>query len=291
MLSFVKLSSLIFIFLTPNFISAQVTNTSDFKQGIYNIGLGSVIGGVGAIINKKPDEKTGKVFLRGVLQGALGGYLVFESKRILREFGKTENYSYAWGSKIVNAAGNSIIENASNNNRYWENWHINFGFSRIEFNPKRVQNKFSYRIMPFSLIATVHNLTFSKLNITRSFQTGNFIFTTQKIPQSSFDNHSLGQANLNTVTISSDTEQYSKSEVISHELIHTYQYEELSGFNVFLKPFTEKLDSKSNTVKTYHKYFYTDWNALIFTLNYAIDTKYNGYENSFYENEARFFMK
>lgn len=265
-------------------------NTTDFKQGIYNIGLGSVIGGVGAVINKKPDEKTGKVFLRGVLQGALGGYLVFESKRMIREFGKTENYSYVWGSKIVNAAGNSIIENASNNNRYWESWHINFGFNRIEFNPRSTENKIKYRVMPFSLIATASAFTVAKLNLTRTAKTGTFVFTAEKIPtNSNYDPY--GQARLNTIAIIYNLESDIDAQVTAHELIHTYQYEELSGFNAFLKPFNQKLDSKYNAVKTYHKYFYTDWNALIKMLSYSIDNKLNGYHNSFYEGEAGYYMK
>jgi hypothetical protein len=258
-------------------------NTTDFKQGIYNIGLGSVIGGVGAVINKKPDEKTGKVFLRGALQGALGGYLVFESKRMIREFGKTENYSYVWGSKIVNAAGNSIIENASNNNRYWESWHINFGFNRIEFNPRSTESKIKYRIMPFSLIATASAFTVAKLNLARTAKTGTFVFTAEKLPYSKIvEAHPLGLASLNSIIIAYGLESDHNAVLTAHELIHTYQYEELSGFNAFLKPVNQQLDSKYNTVKTYHKYFYTDWNALIKMLSYSIDNNLQLSLNSYF---------
>lgn len=56
---------------------------SEFEIGLYNVGLGGLGGAIGAVINKKPNEKTGKVFLKGFLQGGIGGYLVYESKNFI----------------------------------------------------------------------------------------------------------------------------------------------------------------------------------------------------------------
>lgn len=282
-----QLLVLFFALLIPNFGCAQ--NSTDFKQGVYNVGLGGVIGGVGAIINKKQDEKTGAVFLKGFLQGAVGGYLVFESKRMIREFGKTGNYAYVWPSKLVNAAGNSIIENAAYNNKYAENWHLNIGFNRFNFYPRREKHTITYRIMPFALIATASNFSHGKLNLTRSLKTGTFAFSADKIPTSQ-EFSPLGQAKFNSITVAYDNYPLSKEEIIAHELIHTYQYEGLSGFNAFLEPSTQKLNSKYPIVKTYHDYFYTDWNALISGMSYGTDILINGYNNSFYESEANFYM-
>ena len=136
---------LLILFVTSNNHPLNAQHKNDFEAGLFNIGFGGIVGGFGAVINKKPNEKTGKVFLKGFYQGALGGYLLFESKRLVGKFGNTGNYNYVWPSKLINFAGVSIIENAAGNRNFWERWHINFGFNRLEFYTKD-KFKLSYRI-------------------------------------------------------------------------------------------------------------------------------------------------
>ena len=142
--------------------------------------------------------------------------------------------------------------------------------------------------MPFALFATASNFTLGKLNLTRSLKTGTFAFSADKIPTSQ-EFSPLGQAKFNSITVAYDNYPLSKEEIIAHELIHTYQYEGLSGFNAFLEPSTQKFNSKYPIVKTYHDYFYTDWNALISGMSYNTDILINGYNSSFFENEANFY--
>ena len=54
---------------------------NDTEAMLYNVGFGGISGAVGAMINKKENEKLGKAALKGFLQGSLGGYVTFESKR------------------------------------------------------------------------------------------------------------------------------------------------------------------------------------------------------------------
>lgn len=75
--------------------------------------MGAVVGGIGAVINKGPEEKFHHVLLKGIGEDALGGYVVFESKRLVKQFSMRENYMYVWPSKIVNSIENLIIENLS----------------------------------------------------------------------------------------------------------------------------------------------------------------------------------
>lgn len=58
------------------------------EAALFNIGIGSVFSGIGAVINKDPQERFGKVLFKGMAQGALGGYLVFESKVIAGRIAK-----------------------------------------------------------------------------------------------------------------------------------------------------------------------------------------------------------
>jgi len=275
--------SILLVTSSNHLLSAQHKN--DFEAGLFNIGFGGVVGGIGAIINKKPNEKTGKVFLKGFYQGALGGYMLFESKRLVGKLGKTRNYNYVWPSKLINSAGISIIENASANRNFWERWHINFGFNRFEFYTKN-KFKMTYRIMPFALSNTIYGFTQGKLDINTSLKVGSFVFVANKIKSNSVANSS-GQAIGNSILVLKNS-IFSKKTIISHELIHTYQYESFSSLNSFLNKPTNKLKLDYKWIKIYHKIFYTDFNFLTMRGLYDLSNNYN---TSFFENEARYYTE
>jgi len=269
------------LFLISYPLKAQHKN--DFEAGLFNIGFGGVVGGVGAIINKKPNEKTSKAFLKGFYQGALGGYLLFESKRLVGKFGKTGNYNYVWPSKLINSAGVSIIENAAANRNFWERWHINFGFNRFEFYTND-KFKFSYKIMPFALGNTIYGFTQGKLDINTSLKIGSFVFTVDKI------NNSKGFEGItfaNSILYQSKNTILNKADIISHEIIHIYQYESFSAFNPFLDKPVSKFLINSNLAEKYDKIFYTDFNYLFKGLLIIVQE----YENSFFEKEARYYTE
>ncbi|MGB0199170.1 MAG: hypothetical protein ACPF80_03950, partial [Flavobacteriaceae bacterium] len=111
-------------------IHAQFDN--DFQAGLYNIALGGVLGGVGAIINKTPQQTTGQALWKGAKEGALGGYLMFEGKRMVRRFSRSGDYAYLWPAKILHSAGTAMVENAAANQAFGSQWHLNIGFNRLE---------------------------------------------------------------------------------------------------------------------------------------------------------------
>jgi hypothetical protein len=134
-MSFMRIAAafILLFFLIPKQSKAQSSNA---EMVLYNISLGSIASGVGALINKEPSERWHKVLLKGMGQGALGGYLIYESKNLLSRISKEERWEYSWYAKAVNSAGASIVENASSNRNFWERWHLNFGFNRVEFYTK-----------------------------------------------------------------------------------------------------------------------------------------------------------
>ncbi|WP_405199301.1 hypothetical protein [Christiangramia sp. LLG6405-1] len=253
---------------------------SDLDFALINIGFSSIIGGAGAVINKEPEEKLGKVLLKGFVQGALGGYVVFESKRMLREFSKTGNYAFVWPSKIVNAAGNSIIENAASNQDFWVQWHLNIGFNRLDIYTKD-KFKFRYRIMPFSLFFTIKELDRFKFDFSKTMKLGTPVFKVPRI-------FKAGEKFLNGGSLTNFIylKETSTPGTTAHELIHTYQYEQQSGFNAFLNKPIKSLSKKSKFVKFYTKNFYTDFNFITSELLYGIEPNYD--ENNF-EKEAGYF--
>ncbi|WP_445750042.1 hypothetical protein [Polaribacter sp.] len=274
-----------FVFLFPLKTNAQFNN--DTQAAFYDIGFGAVIGGIGAIINKKPTEKTGNVFIKGFWQGALGGYFVFESKRLIRATVKQDSYRYFWPSKIVNSFGNSILENAAANRDFWEQYHFNIGFNRLEFDLKN-KGKFTYKIMPFALYATVNGFINGNLDVNKSLCVGTFIFKSNKeIQGGNFFNAGSAEAYSLTNQILYDENFFSIS-TLGHEIIHTYQYEQAVNFNsFFIKP-KNYFSGKHTFLKAYNKLFYTDFNVAIFYTVYRLNNNYN---TNIFEREARFYSE
>ena len=73
----------IIIFLALFSSTQTYTQNSELEYGLLNIASGAIVGGIGAVINKNSNQKIHKALGKGLAQGALGGYLVFESKRLL----------------------------------------------------------------------------------------------------------------------------------------------------------------------------------------------------------------
>lgn len=222
-------------------------------------------------------------------QGALGGYLVFESKRLVREFAKSGNYNYVWPSKIVNSAGTSIIENAAANRDFWARWHLNIGFNRIEVNTKE-NFRVSYRIMPFSLLLTSRNFIRGQIDLASSLRLGTFVFRKDVIDT---DAKISGQANGNSIILIKGA---SGTMALPHELIHVYQFEQFSGINNILSKLEDKSLKKlslQNLHKLYKRIFYTDYNLpFMYTLYYLANPQENdGHLLNEFEVEAYYFTR
>ncbi|TXD71186.1 hypothetical protein ESU54_17630 [Aequorivita antarctica] len=249
-------------------------------MALYNIGLGSVFSGVGALINKKPNERWGKVLLKGMGQGALGGYLIYESKNLIANINNKQKWEYSWYGKIVNSAGTSIVENASSNRDFWEKWHLNIGFNRLEFYTK---DKFQvkYKIMPISLYLAVSTAISNKFEFKRTLQTGEIIFSNNNTGNS-------GTTYGNIVLIERDL--LGNYNVFTHEIIHIYQYYDYNFINTYLNKPYKKWSEQSKTFSKINDLFYIDLNGVILRPLYLLENgNKNCYYDNFFENEAGFY--
>jgi len=229
---------------------------NDGQAATYNILSGAVIDGVGAVINKTREQKVLKVLAKGAYQGALGGYITFESKRLVRNFSRTDDYGYVWPSKILNSAGNSIVRNAASNRDFWERWYINIGFNHLEYDIKR-DKRFRYRILPFALVGVSEGFIKGTLDFERTVKTGNFIFEAKE------ENPDFtGQTFVNSIKYNPDFIEVIPS-AFAHELIHSYQYEGTFGFNSYLEKTSSELRKNSEFYRTYDSIFLTDYNYLV----------------------------
>ncbi|MBL4746373.1 MAG: hypothetical protein JKY08_08380 [Flavobacteriaceae bacterium] len=272
------MKTIIFSLLLLVFSSSIVAQNTN-KMILYNIGLGSVFSGVGAVINKKPNQKWTKVFFKGLSQGALGGTLIYGSKKITEEFTKKKHWSYSWGGKLVNAAGASIIENASLNRNFWEQWNLNFGFNRLEFHTNG-RFKVKYKIMPISFAITVNTALNNKFEFKKSLQYGQVIFSSQTSKTSyEIGGHIL----LNRKGLKSHR-------TLAHEIIHIYQSNDYNFINTYFNKSIKKWRKKSVHFKKLNNFLYFDIHEPITYGLYSLEKINNTYYNdNFFEYEAWYF--
>ena len=275
-----KILYLSLFFLTFDTIYSQNRD----EMLVYNLGLGAITSGIGAIINNESDDSTGKVFINGFWKGMIGGYLVYESKNIIGEIQSNEKISYyGWSSKLLNSCGVSIIENGAKNRNPWEKWILYFGFNRFELSIKdRVQIK--YKIMPVSFFLTTYNAVNSKFEFKHTLQAGEFIFSKKKLPIRA-NGYTLGNS---IVLKNTQVQNYS---TISHELIHSYQYYDYNFVNSFTYKIENSWKKNSKIFNNFSKIFYFDRQLILLRPLYIIEggTNNSYYFDNFFEYEAEFF--
>jgi hypothetical protein len=269
---------LITVFLLSNKSFSQNTKT---EMAVYNIGINSVFSGIGALINKKPNEKWHKVLLKGMGQGAFGGYLIYESKNLIGKIESEKKWEYGWYGKLVNSAGTSIVENASSNRDFWERWHLNIGFNRIEFHTKD-KLEIKYKIMPVSLSIFLYSAIRNEFEFKKSLQTGELIFSTTNYGE--YRGFAIG----NIITVNKNA--IDSYDLYSHEIIHIYQYYDFNFINTYLNKPIKKWNSKSKTFKSINDIFYLDLQLPIYRGLYLLENiKRNNHYDNFFENEAGFY--
>ncbi len=271
-----QITLIILILLCSINFNAQNNNT---QASLYNIGLGGFMGSVGAALNKKPNEKLGKVILKGFWQGSLGGVFVYGSKQMVYSFHKNDELDKLWLSKIVNSAGISMIENAAKNINFYDKWHIHIGFNRFEIETKE-KLKFNYKVMPVALGGTIASLGQGKFNLKYTLQTGTPIFITKK--------------RENTITLVNSIVIEKHREIprsLAHEFLHALQYDDYMAINVFFDKKRTKWTSNSKLIKNYSKWVYTDIpGAVTLRSLYLLENiTQKCYYDNYFEGEANFY--
>ncbi|PQJ18728.1 hypothetical protein BSU00_12615 [Tenacibaculum sp. SG-28] len=254
-------------------------------MALYNIGINSVFSGIGALINKKPNEKWHKVLLKGMGQGAFGGYIIYESKNLIGNISSKKSWQYSWYGKLVNSAGTSIVENASSNRNFWDQWHLNIGFNRIEFHTKD-KFRIKYKIMPVSLYLTISTAIGNKFEFERTLQTGEIIFSGSNLSGNGIDARGIARGNILLI----DQRSLNQYDLISHEIIHIYQYYDYNFVNTYFNKPIDRWNNNSKTFKFLNDIFYWDLQGPILRGLYLYENlNRNCYYDNFFENEAGFY--
>lgn len=253
---------------------------SEFEIGLYNVGLGGFGGAIGAVINKKPNEKIFNVFCSGFLKGSLGGTFVYGSKKMVSQIHIKEKIEYNWLAKILNSLGTSMIENASSNRKLFEQLHINIGFNRLEFYTKE-NFKIKYKIMPVAFVTTFISAIDSKPEWNLMLRSGEVIFSTNYKNSNNF----RGQALLSSFKLrESEINNYS---VLAHEIIHLYQYNDFNFVNPYFSDLTNKINTGNKFIDSN---VYWDFNSIVIAGLYQLENvNRSNYYDNFFEYEAGFF--
>ncbi|AWA30240.1 hypothetical protein HYN48_09185 [Flavobacterium magnum] len=253
-------------------------NAKDYA--FINIGFHSVVAGVGAVINKKEGEKTGRTFIKGLLGGAAGGSLMYSGKLLTGNISKENTLGYAWPGKIIYSAGNSIMENAAMNRPVLSQFHMNIGIVRLGYD--FTKSKINAKVLPLTTIITAYIATQSKFEAVKSLCSGEIIFSSNKF--NSLDLDFRGFTVGNVVVLHSNYAQ--NYQTIGHEIIHTFQNNDFNFTNAWILT----LADKNNFYRTTSKYLYYEFNTLLnqaaYWLQYRND---DGYYSNVFESEAAAF--
>ena len=268
----------LFLFLLPSIAYSQ----QERQLLLYNVGMGAVTSGIGAVINKPKKADWKKHFLKGFWQGSIGGLLNYTGKKSVYLVNKKENIVNAWPSKILTSAGTSIMENAALNEPFFQNWNFDYGIFRIDFsiNNKR---KFKIRLTPQSLFAIYSSIEDdSQFDLKSSLITGNLIFKANNEWIVLNNTLNIGLAHGRSFTYVDNGLKY---ETMAHELVHLYQYREYLIFNTWIQPALTKME-QNKVLKDFLKYVYPDIPYYFgFYHLQGRHTGFNAYKN-FYEFEA-----
>ncbi len=279
---------IVFTFLICAFTkTALLSQDYRSQSAMYNGLIGAVSGGVGSIINKHKEQKWYKAFAKGFLVGGGGGVIMYAGKRINSLISVRQNLEYAYLARLVYNAGNSIVENAAANRNFWEIWHYDVGFLRIELQTKHL--KLRPKIMASTFGATMILAVYGNFDYKTSLSSGVPVFRTKqiryapKLVGSTVTNGFLLNDSLHHSTLFYD--------VFAHEMIHTFQFSDFSGINYFFNPLKNKWNEKAPWYRKTNKWVYGDLNYELFLINYFLIQGGSGdkhYCNNFLENEAEY---
>ncbi|HYH14393.1 MAG TPA: hypothetical protein VD794_04185 [Flavisolibacter sp.] len=254
----------------------------------YNVGLNTITAGVGAVMNKQKTQSWKRVFLKGAWQGGIGGMLIFTSKQALHLINSKENYTYAWPAKFLHSAGTSITENAALCEPFLANWHFDLGLVRFDYK-KNAEDKFKARLLPWGLYSIHEGFRFGKrFDVQKSVQTGELIFSNPEYVLVDLGNEEWVEGVSFGRAIVIGHEYAGTYEVMVHEIVHQYQYQEYMVFNTWLKPLANRLKSKP-VKKLFSRYIYPEVPYFLWSYGLQGTPDPQHYYRNFYEFEAQRF--
>jgi hypothetical protein len=265
--------------------NAQTVQSQDRQLLFYNLGFGVVSSGIGAIINKPKHQKLGICLRNSLLQGLAGGGLLYAAKRMDNLVFKEKATGWAWPSHIVQAAGYSMIENAASARPAFQSWNFSLGLVRFDYN-KSMEHKFRARLLPTGILGIYYARDVGgRFDLKTSLQLGQMVYKHEGL----IDNYGAEAQGVTfaRAIVYSDFPSL-KHYTLGHELIHTFQFDEMQVINTYANPLTKKIKNKVlRTIFTDYVYADIPWFWIIYPYVGNSDNAHH-YQN-WYEFEADHF--
>jgi len=233
--------------------NAQDHAHSAFQRNATDAGINAAIGGLTAGISQ---AVAGKSFWIGFERGAGAGLIVFAGKRIIAE----RTPLAWWTGRQLAAIGSSEVANAAAGRRAFQHVTIPVGPARFHFQP-------SNKLLPSvtidaasTAIAIVESSREgSRFALQESLATGALVFSTRERADG------IGGNAAGIITVSEQVPNgdfpllESKKDVMSHELIHSAQYDFI--FTAWSDPIQSAISRRIPRIKTVTRFL--DFNLVL----------------------------
>jgi len=255
------------------------------KYGLFNVGINGLVAGVGALINRKDNQKKFEAFSKGFVKGSIGGVIEVVGSEMTYKIGQKNSLGYAWASRLTSSIGNSITYNAALNNKWWENWYFNLGVLRLEYKFK--ENKFKTRIFVSSLYGVSISGSQAKFDLKKSLASGILIFR-KNGSLSAFGRNTNGFGFVSSISYNQNIGEQEFYDLIAHETMHIIQYDNLVWFNPLIAKINNNLKNNSKAINSISKFVYFDLNGLGLFGMYGLEIN-QSWECRFLEREAEYY--
>jgi hypothetical protein len=245
-----------------------------------NTAFSGLSGAVGSVINKPKGSDWKKAFIKGLWQGGVGGVVAYSGKRSLYLINRYREVGYALPSRVLHYAGMSMIENAAQYRPLLDHWFFNYGLLRFDYSIR--SRSFKARLLPYSLYSVYEASRDGALDLRTSLLTGSFAFRATGDAIVSNGANFIGLSHGNAFSYL-DHPSYDKFEVIAHELVHHYQFEEGQIFNSWQIAFKNRVPKSIKTI--FDKYVYADI-PYHYSLYWLQDITHRNYNGNWFEFEA-----
>ena len=211
---------------SPPQAGTTVPPGQDIRLVAYNVALGAVFGGVGALLNGEGDPALHRLG-RGAGWGAVGGTASYAGKWMAGEISARERLAYALPARLAHDVGASVIENASHDRPPLDRLAAYVGFVRLDVRP--TSGDVQARLLPvsaavFASVLTGDNGAF-KLGPSLAYGTPVFVGDGSRTAPI-FGGQADGYGGFGTVYLNRDRDDFYG--VAAHELIHVLQHREMS---------------------------------------------------------------
>ena len=287
----ILLSLCVFLLLPACCFKGSQAMAQDYKNqrlefAAYNVGFHALVGGIGAAINKKPEQSLGNAFLKGAGKGALGGLLIDQAKNSVYQVNWQGSYHMVWPVRLTNALGSSIVQNAAANRAMLDRLHLNLWLFRADYTFK--ERQFLFRAVPTQVYAAFYISRYGSLNFGKSLKTGLFFYD---IPSDQLNNsRSYGHALATSIAVGSPYfGDFTYNEVLAHEVMHNLQYENAVWLNPYFDRVDKALKDRYGLYKTLSRFIYLDANVLAGTPARLIGAGGDCHFSRFSEKEAQHY--